>query len=64
MKKGFPYKYFKHHHFFEPEGIRTIYTDRVKFSLGFGNFLDKTIGKFIIDSIFIKRRQNLNKCFK
>ena len=63
MKVGFPYKYFNHYHFFEREGNKTIYTDKIEFSLGFGDFIDRTIGKIIIDSIFTKRHQNLNKCF-
>lgn len=64
MKVGFPYKYFNHHHFFEPEGDRTIYTDWIEFSLGFGDFIDRTIGKLITHSIFTKRHQKLKKCFK
>ncbi|MDJ0796952.1 MAG: hypothetical protein QNJ51_08965 [Calothrix sp. MO_167.B12] len=63
MKVGFPYKYLNHYHFFEPEGNKTIYTDKIDFSLGFGNFLDRTIGKIILDSLFTKRHKNLKKCF-
>ncbi|WP_053541436.1 SRPBCC family protein [Anabaena sp. WA102] len=62
MKVGFPYKYFNHYHFFEPVGNQTIYTDQIEFSLGFGNLIDKTVGKMIIVSIFNKRHKNLKKC--
>ncbi|MBD2565334.1 MULTISPECIES: SRPBCC family protein [Nostocaceae] len=62
MKVGFPYKCFNHYHFFEPVGNQTIYTDQIEFSLGFGNLIDRTVGKMIIGSIFTKRHKNLKKC--
>lgn len=63
MKGGFPYKYFNHCHLFKSEGNQTIYTDQIEFSLGFGDFIDKTIGKIILDSVFSQRHQKLKKCF-
>ncbi len=63
MKVGFPFKKFNHYHYFTPQNQNTIYTDKIEFSLGFGSFIDKTLGKFIVNSIFTKRHQNLKKYF-
>ncbi len=63
-KVGFPFKCFKHYHYFTPQNKNTIYKDKVEFSLGLGNFIDRTLGKAIIDLIFTKRQQNIQEYWK
>ena len=61
MKVGFPFKYFKHHHYFTSQNKNTVYRDKIEFSLGYGSFIDKTLGTMIVNLIFTKRQQNLQE---
>lgn len=60
---GFPYKYFRHSHLFESQEEKTIYTDKIEFSLGLGNFIDKVVGIPLLDSTFSQRHLNLKNYF-
>lgn len=60
MRAG-PYQYFRHRHNFEVMNGTTHYTDTIEFSLGYGRFIDRRIGKPILHRIFRKRHQNLKR---
>ncbi|MGF1489823.1 MAG: hypothetical protein ACFBSE_22280 [Prochloraceae cyanobacterium] len=64
LRGGLPYKYLEHHHEFAAKENGTIYTDRINFSFGYGDFLDRTIGIKLIDSIFNKRHLNMKKYWR
>lgn len=63
MTSGF-YKYFRHTHTFVPEGTGTRVTDQVEFSMGFGKWLDRTIGWKTLDDTFAKRHRALRTHFQ
>ncbi|RBW48913.1 SRPBCC family protein [Marinobacter sp. F3R11] len=62
MRKG-PYKFFRHEHIFEPigDGEKTLYTDRLEFSGGFGNVADGLISVPLTRRIFKKRHELMKK---
>ncbi|BAY82415.1 hypothetical protein NIES267_18950 [Calothrix parasitica NIES-267] len=60
---NFPYKYFRHSHLFKSQGEQTIYTDKIEFSLGLGNFIDKVVGIPVLQSTFNQRHINLKNYF-
>ena len=63
LRSNFPYKYFRHSHLFESQRDKTIYTDKIEFSLGFGNLIDKLIGIPILESTFNQRHINMKNYF-
>ncbi|MEL7241398.1 MAG: hypothetical protein AAGM40_03485 [Cyanobacteria bacterium J06573_2] len=63
LRSKFPYKYFRHSHLFESQGEQTIYTDKIEFSLGFGNLIDKVVGIPVLESTFNQRHINIKNYF-
>ena len=64
LRSNFPYKYFCHSHIFEAREGMTIYTDKIEFSFGLGNFFDKVIGIPVLESTFNQRHLNMKDVFK
>lgn len=60
---NFPYKYFRHSHLFESQKEKTIYTDKIEFSFGLGNFIDKVVGIPLLDSTFSQRHLRMKDAF-
>jgi ligand-binding SRPBCC domain-containing protein len=53
-------KVFEHTHKFERLGPnRTRYTDSIEFASGFGRFIDRFIGVYMVNSLFTKRHAML-----
>ncbi|MFM2343785.1 MAG: hypothetical protein RLZZ210_393, partial [Pseudomonadota bacterium] len=62
LEQGRLYKFFEHRHYFaqdENDVAKTVITDEIEFSLGFGNLVDKTIGIKTLDNTFCKRHKNI-----
>lgn len=57
------YKYFRHSHLFESQGDKTIYTDKIEFSFGLGNFIDKVVGIPLLNSTFTQRHHRMKNIF-
>ncbi|PDP87602.1 polyketide cyclase/dehydrase [Glycomyces fuscus] len=49
------FRYFRHTHMTAPEGPGTAYTDRVEFASLFGPIADRTVLRFAMDRMFLKR---------
>jgi ligand-binding SRPBCC domain-containing protein len=60
MKQG-PYKMFVHKHSFERMLKGTLYTDTIDFTLGYGNFLDRTIGLRLLETTFTRRHAKMKE---
>lgn len=56
-----PYKRFVHAHLFDDVQQGTVYTDHVEFETGFGRWVDRTIGMWMIRSTFAKRHNCLKR---
>ena len=63
LRSSFPYKYFRHSHLFESQEEKTIYTDQIEFSFGFGNFIDKAVGIPMLESTFSQRHIRMKHAF-
>lgn len=64
LRSSFPYKYFRHSHLFESQEKKTIYTDKIEFSFGFGDLIDKVVGIPILKSTFNQRHLNMKDFFE
>ena len=60
MQRGL-YKYFVHQHIFEPHGVGVKYTDKVIFSLGFGDLADRTVGLKTMEKLFSSRHKRMKE---
>lgn len=60
MRVG-PYKYFIHEHTFQPLLQGTLYTDKIRFTLGYGNLVDQLLGLKILDTTFTKRHSKMKE---
>ena len=63
LGSDFPYKYFCHSHIFEAREGMTIYTDKIEFSFGLGNLIDKVVGIPILESTFRQRHIRMKHAF-
>ncbi|MGD1909986.1 MAG: hypothetical protein ACFB2X_03735 [Rivularia sp. (in: cyanobacteria)] len=62
-RSDFPYKYFAHSHLFESQGEKTIYTDKIEFSFGLGNLIDKVVDIPLLESTFSQRHIRMKHVF-
>lgn len=62
MERGF-FRAFRHRHRFEPDGDGTRATDTVEFSLGLGDWIDRTAGRALVERSFQKRHASLKRHF-
>jgi len=62
MTGGF-YRAFRHRHEFEPSDTGTWVIDEVEFSLGFGSWLDRTLGGVTLQRVFARRHKALQDHF-
>jgi len=63
MRKG-PYKFFRHEHIFTQMGDKTLYTDRLEFSGGFGDMADTLISAPLTRRVFKKRHELLKQALE
>jgi len=49
------FRYFRHTHTVAPDGAGTAYTDRVEFASRFGVLLDRTVLRFVMNRMFLRR---------
>jgi ligand-binding SRPBCC domain-containing protein len=49
------FRYFRHTHSVAPDGTGTAYTDRVEFAGRFGPVVDRTVLRFVMNRMFLKR---------
>lgn len=49
------FRYFRHTHVVTPQGTGTAYTDRVEFAGRFGVMVDRTLLRFVMNRMFLKR---------
>jgi ligand-binding SRPBCC domain-containing protein len=62
MCKG-TFREFVHTHLFEPLPNGTLYTDAMEFTLGMGEFVDRVLGKPMLDRTVRKRHARLLEIF-
>ena len=58
MRNG-PFRFFRHTHRFESIDGGTRYTDQVQFNLGYGGWIDRTLGACLMNSLFRKRQARM-----
>lgn len=49
------FRYFRHTHSVVPKGAGTAYTDRVEFASRFGPLVDRTVLRFMMNRMFLRR---------
>ncbi|WP_159942620.1 MULTISPECIES: SRPBCC family protein [unclassified Nocardiopsis] len=49
------FRYFRHTHSVAPDGTGTAYTDRVEFAGPFGPVVDRTVLRFVMNRMFLRR---------
>lgn len=58
------FKHFEHTHLFEPAEGGMRYTDSLRFTLGYGSFVDRVIGRRMLAGTFTKRHALLKRALE
>ena len=58
MVRG-PYQFFRHAHYFFAEADGTLLIDRIEFRTGFGRLVDRSFGRWMLNSTFKQRHARL-----
>jgi ligand-binding SRPBCC domain-containing protein len=58
MVRG-PYRFFRHAHYFFAEANGTTLVDRIEFNTGYGRLVDRTFGRWMLNSLFQQRHARL-----
>jgi ligand-binding SRPBCC domain-containing protein len=52
-------RFYEHTHLFEPQNGGTLYTDRIRFSMGLGGPMDRLVRCMMIRPTFARRHRNM-----